>query len=50
MSEDTQNPEAEPVSTRSSADYWPDDTVDIIAAALVVGALVLAALWYVSGG
>ena len=34
----------------STSGFWPDETVDMFAALVVVSAVVLACLWYVTGG
>lgn len=34
----------------SHSGFWPDETVDMLAALVVVSAVVLACLWYVTGG
>lgn len=33
----------------SHSSFWPDETVDMFAALVVVSAVVLACLWYVTG-
>lgn len=40
----------ETADSASKGGYWPDDTVDAIAALVVVGCITLGLLWFVMNG
>ena len=50
MSDAAENSRASQEEAETHSSWWPDETVDMVSALVVVSCVVLALLWYVAGG